>query len=1141
MTNIIQQLEDLKEWSQDSTRYERRLAFRGNFPPSMQTGVLPIEFDELSPQEQEYYQNPPFSTHPDFLGAKGGSAQLVQPGPPGVRQGYGDWNVGKGELNQPYLYKSRSGKRTGKGYFVQARKGDESIYKHFPPDQFEKAKDFAKKTEKRLKNIPAQTTRISGQRLTVANKYAEYFYDEDDFHKLKFKHKNRILAKMEREENRFIKKSQHDLPSATNQEKIKNAFPDVEFDFKPGKKHGVPYKLKNGKTNPAYGAVAHFMANDYKLPKQNIKKLPVSMQREIVSTFELPPGAKEWNFDVTRGGTRYGISGTAAENQQLYQRIKYFTKDPMNFKIAADYATPNGWLLSSMYRAWNDGHESYKPVYDTINGKKKIVGFTDNQFGKGKTYFGLKKYTKKFNGTPMSDHPDFKNTKKFIDIANKAKLPPNKVIADLLIKGGIEDNRVTLNTLLNYMVNEKGVEQTHRALVLHHKGGAKLNPTRDLQILNRAINQNIMGIETKMRADPKNITPKNIQFLKESGASITIDGKTYGGGPKTALGGFREAEKLVQSKLEGYGKKDFAKLNRWIKQLGCGLYSGGRVDFANAGKVDCFGKGLEKIKTKNIVTRGDAAVMKKIVQTGAKKGAARTALMWLGPLGLGGDVLFEAGDIAVQMLGGKPLDESLRSNWITGAFIDQTEKEARDIKLFKETGPGAKRYVQGSEAYEKLQKMYKVLQMMKQKQAGSRLMPGKEITDADIKKMEEDVAAQERYTIMLDKKESAFRGGAGEEEYRKASDELEDKRGATSWATEQKLKYREDQPTSDRYKPMNIDISLPPAIPKEKQFDTIEKMADYFIEDDEWNYYKDQGWTDKTELFTEKRKQMPEFNKQVWYNIMNYGDPEIKGSGDSFFRGTYDQAPTGHHFAGGGIAGIRRPWAIPPESGPDPQGIIPRPGYGLGDIVKKHIPAEYRLYAKSILPGGESGKVGSDYFTEDFKQDLRRQALEKYTRTGELTGHVGELDQHRGVSSINKLTGFPSTYASLGTYTYDVDPETLDVNITDRYDWNPHYGTTKIGDEDFTGWIGDQPDVEQGDVDLSLIKDYVVNAVKNKKIDKAAGLELIGNYFGGKASEGKGFDIDIDIPIQEATPATEGSFAGGGLSSQFNRVKKLTG
>tara|TARA_R110000744_G_scaffold90352_2_gene175455 strand:+ start:697 stop:4686 length:3990 start_codon:yes stop_codon:yes gene_type:complete len=37
--------------------------------------------------------------------------------------------------------------------------------------------------------------------------------------------------------------------------------------------------------------------------------------------------------------------------------------------------------------------------------------------------------------------------------------------------------------------------------------------------------------------------------------------------------------------------------------------------------------------------------------------------------------------------------------------------------------------------------------------------------------------------------------------------------------------------------------------------------------------------------------------------------------------------------AGGGIAGIRRPWAIPPESGPDPQGIIPRPGYQQGNRV----------------------------------------------------------------------------------------------------------------------------------------------------------------------------------------------------------------
>ena len=96
MANIIQQLEDLKEWSQNPERYERRLAFRGSM--GTEAGTIPAEFDELSPQEQQYYQNPPFSTHPDFLGAKGGSAQLVDHGP--GRQGYG----GNDELGKSLNY-----------------------------------------------------------------------------------------------------------------------------------------------------------------------------------------------------------------------------------------------------------------------------------------------------------------------------------------------------------------------------------------------------------------------------------------------------------------------------------------------------------------------------------------------------------------------------------------------------------------------------------------------------------------------------------------------------------------------------------------------------------------------------------------------------------------------------------------------------------------------------------------------------------------------------------------------------------------------------------------------------------------------------------------------------------------------------
>ena len=48
--------------------------------------VISHDFDELSPREEQYYQKPPFSTNEVFLASKGGTPQLVQPGP--GRPGY---------------------------------------------------------------------------------------------------------------------------------------------------------------------------------------------------------------------------------------------------------------------------------------------------------------------------------------------------------------------------------------------------------------------------------------------------------------------------------------------------------------------------------------------------------------------------------------------------------------------------------------------------------------------------------------------------------------------------------------------------------------------------------------------------------------------------------------------------------------------------------------------------------------------------------------------------------------------------------------------------------------------------------------------------------------------------------------------
>jgi hypothetical protein len=224
----------------------------------------------------------------------------------------------------------------------------------------------------------------------------------------------------------------------------------------------------------------------------------------------------------------------------------------------------------------------------------------------------------------------------------------------------------------------------------------------------------------------------------------------------------------------------------------------------------------------------------------------------------------------------------------------------------------------------------------------------------------------------------------------------------------------------------------------------------------------------------------------------------------------------------------------------DPEGFATggRVGFKEGsgyfsNLIKENIPPEYRLYAKSILPGGKKGNVDESYFTEDFKKDLRQQVLTKFKETGKLKGSIGELDTHYRSGAkkygqgetypINKLIGLPSTYATLGSYNYEIDPETLDVKIKDTYDWNPAYG--KDSSSGKTGWVGDK---KGKDVDTSMLKDYVMQSLKTGLIDKGDALELLGNYLGPKASKGEGINVDIDIPAQDI-PMEEGeTFATGG-------------
>ncbi len=139
--SIIQQLEDLKEWAQNPERYERRLAFRGNLP-STEAGTIPIEWDELSDREQEYYRTGPWSTREDY--SKG---QLVQPGP--GRPGY-KGPPGKDYYEPKAFEWTTDPKRVGKkgGYRLSISRGDHSIDRSFSVNKYgskEKARIAAEK------------------------------------------------------------------------------------------------------------------------------------------------------------------------------------------------------------------------------------------------------------------------------------------------------------------------------------------------------------------------------------------------------------------------------------------------------------------------------------------------------------------------------------------------------------------------------------------------------------------------------------------------------------------------------------------------------------------------------------------------------------------------------------------------------------------------------------------------------------------------------------------------------------------------------------------------------------------------------------------------------------------------------------
>ena len=446
---------------------------------------------------------------------------------------------------------------------------------------------------------------------------------------------------------------QYDRGSLTEkqQTKIKNAFPKTKFNFD-DYKYGVPVYNKPGKqggVNKDYTKVLRFIDKGFKIKEFKTDLLKISDRNLIMANFELPQGVNEWNFNKYK----YGIPGTGTdgENMNLGSRMRRYIKDKPAWTLATDRSSAKGWMMSSMERLYNNQkgktkNLTYEPIFEKINGKKIIIGFKDNtESGKGKTYYGLKKYEKK-NNTPWIKHGDYKNVSKFVDISKRSFNEPNDVIKNILKQKGINQS-LKLNDILNFdryfetLNKTTSKELLKNAIVKHHISGvgagrsidiANAAATKDLQLLTSTTNNKVRKIENKLKLNGFVSAEDNL-ILKNLGASIRgADGKLYGGGSTTAIGGFKRIEKQAEEIVKG-DKFNVKNIKTYLATLGggkCGtrgfLNQGGRIGLQDGTpSVDvCFKNALERIRKGGVdFTNAEAMNFNKITRSLKAIGASK--------------------------------------------------------------------------------------------------------------------------------------------------------------------------------------------------------------------------------------------------------------------------------------------------------------------------------------------------------------------------------------------------------------------------------------------------------------------------------------------------------------------------------------
>ena len=568
MTNVIQQLEDLKEWSHDAARYERRLNFR--------------------------------------------AGQLVQPGP--GRSGYaGKDKLGRSiNIAHPARYK-------------------EPVYQlsvHFPPGMKKKEVNIVrKKTPENLKMMKKLRDELY--------KEIDTFYGPNRIttaEVLKLRDKNPTLTASEIAEK--LKGKVGPLGDKITEQSVKKATLDAGRKGQYGKTTATGRSLEQLKKEAAKLPSGEKYLAEYNKATNKDEALKTLRKRvnRALGNLAVDPD-KRADMRAAWSKTKAGVKSIekSIEKQSALRMERYGLFNPGQ--------KPEQRLFHALWRSSQQEGSRWK-----LMGKKpdkwttelsKGAKFLDTKNNKIITLDGLKKY--------MDTTPDVGSYKTALK-PFKEKAAIQKYLVNY--KG----KEYKLGNLLNERLwtgeDWKQFKTGTSEIVINHPERVRNNWWK-AEIAYKDANKKLNDIETKFLTKMKR-ADNDIELQQVIKNQFTKDIKKLGPitsiSPHGAFGTKPTHSALVQSMVKPMYKKTGDKalsrtLNTLVKQLGCGNV---RLASQGGGDVDCYARGLEKIKSGNIKTPGEKANFSKLAKIA---GGAKKLGSWLfGPVEMGVLPLFLAGE-----------------------------------------------------------------------------------------------------------------------------------------------------------------------------------------------------------------------------------------------------------------------------------------------------------------------------------------------------------------------------------------------------------------------------------------------------------------------------------------------------------------